>query len=147
MRMNISVPDDLAAAVRELDLPISAVCQAALRAEVDNIVAVAKGASMRPITVETGEPAVTQRFTGRWLVEPDREGTRSRDARDKDAYWGVALTRRGRFAIYVAHRDDRWPARLNDYDTLDEAFKHAPRDIIDRAAAELGETQVVWRDI
>jgi hypothetical protein len=147
MRMNISVPDDLAAAVRELDLPISAICQAALRAEVDNLVAVAKGASMRQITVETGEPTVTQRFTGLWLVEPDRDGTRSGNARDKDAYWGVALTRRGRFAVYVAQRDGRWPARLDDYDTLDQAFEHAPRDIIDRAAAELGETRVVWRDI
>ena len=36
MRVNISVPDDLAAAVRELKLPVSAICQSALRQEVSH---------------------------------------------------------------------------------------------------------------
>ncbi len=147
MRMNISVPDDLGAAVRELKLPISAICRNALRAEVDKPAAVAKGTSMQQITIETGEPSVTQGFIGRWLVEPNRDGTRSGSARDKDSYWGIALTRRGRFAVYVAHRYGRWPARLDDYDTLDQALEHAPRHIIMRAVAELGETGVIWRDI
>lgn len=35
MRMNISVPDELAERVRALDLPISSVCQKALSAEAD----------------------------------------------------------------------------------------------------------------
>lgn len=37
MRMNISVPDQLAEQVRELELPISSICQNALRDEVNRI--------------------------------------------------------------------------------------------------------------
>lgn len=37
MRMNISVPDDLANEVRKHDLPISAICQRALREEVNRL--------------------------------------------------------------------------------------------------------------
>ena len=40
-----------------------------------------------------------------------------------------------------------WPATLHDYDSLDAAAEHVPADIIARAAAELGETRVLWRDI
>lgn len=36
MRMNISVPDDLAAEVRGLDLPISRICQGALQTAVEH---------------------------------------------------------------------------------------------------------------
>jgi hypothetical protein len=42
---------------------------------------------------------------------------------------------------------DRWPAHLDDYDSLDQAAAHVPDEIIARAAAELGETRVLWRDI
>lgn len=37
MRMNISVPDILAEQVRERDLPISAICQRALREELERL--------------------------------------------------------------------------------------------------------------
>jgi len=30
------------------------------------------------------------------------------------------VTRRGRIAVYAAHRDRLWPARLDDYDNLDD---------------------------
>jgi ATP-dependent Clp protease ATP-binding subunit ClpC len=40
MRMNISVPDDLAKEVRERNLPISAICQRALAMEVGKLRAV-----------------------------------------------------------------------------------------------------------
>lgn len=33
-RLNISVPDDLAELIRSLELPISAICQRALKAEI-----------------------------------------------------------------------------------------------------------------
>jgi hypothetical protein len=148
MRMNISVPDELAAQVRDLELPISAICQNALRAEVENLAAIGEGVTMRQITVETGEPIMRQRFTGQWLVEPDRDKARSENALYRSLYWGVALTRRGRFAVYRAHRDGREPARLDDYDTLDQAkAEHTPADIIARAATALGETRILWRDI
>ncbi len=148
MRMNISVPDDLATAVRELELPISAICQHALRSEVVKARAVAQGGSMQEITIEVGDPILTQGFTGYWLVEPSRDETRTaEEGYDAGAYWGVALTKRGRIAVYTAHRNERWPASLNDYDSLDQAAGHVPADILARAAAELGETRVLWRDI
>jgi hypothetical protein len=102
---------------------------------------------MREITVDIGDPSLTVGFTGRWLVEPDADKSYSDNALHRDVYWGVALTRRGRFAVYRAHRDARGPARLTDYDTLDQAAENTPADIIARAAAELGETRVIWRDI
>jgi hypothetical protein len=103
---------------------------------------------MEKITVDVGDPALTVGFTGRWLVEPDMELTRtSEDGYDNGAYWGIALTRRGRIAVFTGHVNDRWPASLKDYDSLDQAAAHLPADIIARAASELGETRVLWRDI
>lgn len=233
MRMNISVPDTLAEEVRRRDVPISAVCQRALRDEVARLKAMddatdilvyveseqadpdpttwpgfdagmphliygrhpahglgwalyyERGAEagdnpddhfiggggpddvewalsnarswlslvatedMEEIKVEVGEPVLTVGFTGRWLVEPDSDETRSGEAgQDAGAYWGVALTKRGRIAVFVAHCNGRWPPSLRDYDSLDQAANNgAPADIVAMAAAELGEERVLWRDI
>lgn len=103
---------------------------------------------LEKITVEVGDPPLTVGFVGRWLVEPDSDTTRTgEDGHDAGAYWGVALTRRRRIAVYVAHCNGGWPATLDDYDDLDEAERHLPADIVARAAAELGEDRIVWRDI
>ena len=59
-------------------------------------------------------------FRGRWLVEPDPVKTRA--GLDKGTYWGVALTKRGRIAVYRAHVDQERPASLAGYDTLDNAI-------------------------
>jgi hypothetical protein len=75
---------------------------------------------MGEITVDIGEPRLTVGFTGRWLVEPDPDESRAgRRGYDTGAYWGVALTRRGRFAVFAASRHDRWAASLHAYDSLD----------------------------
>ncbi|MFL1431152.1 MULTISPECIES: hypothetical protein [unclassified Nocardiopsis] len=101
------------------------------------------------ITVEVGDPALTVGFRGRWLVTPDRDDTRtSEKGYDAGAYWGVALTERGRIAVYSAHCNDGWAPQLDDYDALRDA--EIPADIRAMAARELGETTestVVWRDI
>jgi hypothetical protein len=231
MRMNISVPDALAEQVRQHDLPVSAICQRALREELAQLQAIERagdiqvarvadmhldpdpanwpeidqskthlfygrnpehgdgwtlwyhldesdtmtdhfipgGANdvewalrqartwlrlvhgeqrMTKITVSVGEPLLTIGFTGRWLVEPDSDGTRTNEPdNDAGAYWGIALTQRGRIAVYTAHCNDGWPAHLEDYDSLDQAADHVPADIIGLAARELGEERVLWRDI
>ena len=101
---------------------------------------------MEEITIEVGEPAVDIAFTGRWLVQPDPDETRG--GSDAGAYWGVALTRRGRIAVYTAHCNDRWPAVLQDYDGLDQAADaDVPDHIIALAARELGEKRPVRLDI
>jgi hypothetical protein len=225
MRMNISVPDALAEQVRQRNLPISSICQRALREEVSRLHAIEAttdlqvyiaadepdpnpatwpnfdparphlvyghhpvhgegwmldheeggidgffpgyrsdvdavldrarallrhGAEsrMKEITVDIGDPSLTVGFTGHWLVEPSRDETRTaEDGYDAGAYWGIALTKRGRIAVYTAQCNERWPARLDDYDGLGQAAEHVPADIVAQAAAELGETRVVWRDI
>lgn len=103
---------------------------------------------LEKITVEVADPPLTVGFVGRWLLEPDPDATRTTlDGHDAGAYWGVAATRRGRIAVYVAHCNERWPAHLTDYDDLDQAAREIPADIIAQAAAALGEQRVLWRDI
>ncbi|MFI0453881.1 hypothetical protein [Actinomadura sp. 6N118] len=110
---------------------------------------------LEEITVEVGDPQVITGFVGRWLVEPDRD--KAQTAIDgygpAGEYMGVALTKRGRIAVYIAYRNENSPpARLEDYDTLDDAKRSAvPAHIAARAAQELGEylgaKRVIWRDI
>lgn len=229
--MNISVPDQLAKEVRQRDLPISAICQRALREEISKVRAVEEtvdikvlpaGAGSNPdphswpdftpkmphlvygrhpqygdgwtlwskldlgpddhpddyfipggpgdvlhaldsarrrlhlaregaeaITVEIGEPATTVGFKGHWLVEPDADRTRTgQEGPDAGAYWGVALTRRGRIAVVRAHCNEVWPTSLRDYETLNDAVEAGlPADFAAHAAAALGEDFILWRDI
>jgi hypothetical protein len=69
------------------------------------------------------------------------------DGYDAGAYCGVALTKRGRIAVYMAHCNEGWPAELRDFDSLDEAAKIVPEDILAEAAEAMGQERVVWRDI
>jgi hypothetical protein len=59
-------------------------------------------------------------------------------------YFGVAITGRVRFAVYVAYADRAWPNRLVDYDNLAEA---QPADIAAMAAAEPDRDEVFRLDI
>jgi hypothetical protein len=241
MRMNISVPDALAEEVRQRNVPISAICQRALREEVDRLRRVEstddilvyvesemaecfdpdptswpgfdpakptltykrhyiggrwelgwvldyelgdepgdnptddfapgepddppvdwarfvvrrsaeereRDRAMETITVETGpDYSLTEGFTGRWLVAPERDETRTgENGWDAGVYWGVALTARGRIAVYTAHCNQLYPGVLKSYETFDEAAKVLPPDITAQAAAELGEDYVIMRDI
>lgn len=98
------------------------------------------------LTVEVGEPPITVGFTGRWLVEPDPDETRA--GSDAGAYWGVALTGRGRIAVFVDHVNGRFPAELNDYDDLDAAEADGvPEEILAQAAAARGQVRILRRDI
>jgi hypothetical protein len=147
-KINVYVPDDLAEAMRQRQISVSSICQAALRREVTRL-EVEEATDLKEIVVETGSPAFETGFVGRWLVEPDADRTRSHThGQEHDAYWGVAVTRRGRIAVYAAHRDGLWPARLDDYDSLDDAASDdVPGDILARAATVLLADPVVWRDI
>lgn len=229
-KINVYLPDDLAEQVKARDLPVSAICQRALREEVTRVEAIKQTGDIkvivRPkgnpdydpervevpdyegqallvheedarwvegrwfliksdtgemkffpgpgpadqieealsearrqlqimdepelerITVQVGEQSLTVGFEGRWLVYPDPDHSRTREeSHDAATYYGVALTARGRIAVYSAHVNDWRPAELMDFDSLDDAEDHVPPDILARAAAELGEERVVWRDI
>ena len=64
MRMNISVPDTLAAEVRERKLPVSAICQRALSAEVGRLRAIEaadgdrEGEELARLAYAIGEPTL-----------------------------------------------------------------------------------------
>jgi hypothetical protein len=103
---------------------------------------------LKEIVVEVGNPEIATGFTGRWLVEPDTDDSRtSEEGWDAGLCWGLALTKRGRIAVYTAHCDGDWPAELHDYDNLSDAADDVPADILARATTQLGERRVVWRDI
>ncbi len=104
---------------------------------------------MEQITVETGEDYnITEAFTGRWLVEPDRKDSRTgEEGWDAGAYWGVAHTKRGNIAIYSAHCNEGFAGKLEVYKTLDDAGNDVPEDILAMAASAMGEKRVIWRDI
>ncbi|HYJ67764.1 MAG TPA: hypothetical protein VEX15_08875 [Nocardioidaceae bacterium] len=138
---NVDLPDDLAEQVRARELSVSAICARALRDEISHLQTIEQAVG---IIVQVGEPALDIGFSGRWLVEPDRDKTRA--GPDEGAYWGVALTKRARIAVYRAHVNK--PASLSDYDTLDNATAdEVPEEIIAFAKAALGEAHVIWRDI
>jgi hypothetical protein len=103
---------------------------------------------MERITVEVGDPPLTVGFVGRWLVEPDPDATRTGlDRVRRRAYWGVALTGAGGSRCTSRTATNAGPSHLGDYDGLGQAERDVPADIIARAAAELGEERIVWRDI
>lgn len=149
-KINVYLPDDLADAVRRHQLPVSTICQAALRRETERL-QVKGDTGLDHIIVEVGKPSYSTGFVGRWVVVPDPDDTHSTaPGQDADAYWGVAVTRRGRIAVYAAHRKGKWPARLDDYDSLEHAAEDdVPPDIIALASSVLVEDQddVIWRDI
>src|SRR5262245_27192539 len=141
--INVDLPDELANKVKAWDLPVSAICQRALKAEISHRQPIEQAAG---IIVQVGKPATDIGFRGRWLVEPDPNKTQA--GLEDGAYWGVALTKRGRIAVYRAHMDEEWPASLSDYDALDNAIADdLPEGIITKAKNELQETHVIWRDI
>ncbi|MEE1941708.1 type II toxin-antitoxin system CcdA family antitoxin [Streptomyces sp. TRM 70361] len=89
MRMNISVPDALAEQVRARDLPISAICQEALRDAVER--AAARERARENVT--SGIAAVVERLRGT-IDDRDRERLRSdRELREEGRDDGVAWAR------------------------------------------------------
>lgn len=148
-KVNIYLPDRLAEQVRAHEIPVSQVCQAALEKEVKRMATTAEmQKEMERIEVEMwrgdADEAFAERyelaFTGRWLLEPDPEETRTteRGHHDAGAYWGVALTAKGKIAVYVAHCNDGFAPGFHVYDDLGQ-FKNQnyPQDIIDQATAAL----------
>jgi hypothetical protein len=153
MKMTIYLPDELGETVKEAEsINVSAVCQKALRRELDHRAALANAdQGMERIEVEIADPGdgddrMKVAFVGKWLVRPNEHGTRFGD--DAGAFYGLALTRRQRIAVYVAHVNDRWPPDLIDYDSLDDAEEDGmPDRLIALAAGALGEDRAIELDI
>jgi post-segregation antitoxin (ccd killing protein) len=143
--INVYLPEDLAKAVKDAGIAVSPICQAALREElerVETITNMLEGMEDLEVTIEDRNGVPRKRvFEGRWLVYPDPDDSRAEsDDWDAGAYYGVALTGRGRIAVYAQHVNERWPAELNDYDELDDVpAEELPDNLRELAAEKLGE--------
>src|SRR5215469_13171723 len=149
-KTSIYLPDELAREVRAYRISVSEVSQAALRQAVSEARDKEKLMdSMTEISVETGDqPVLTEVFTGRWLIDPESERAQtSLKGFDRNACWGVALTKRGQIAVYAGHRFPSHPARLTVFPSLEEAARELPASVAKDAAAALGQRRVIHRDI
>ena len=150
-KTTIYLPDELAAELAKIP-NVSAVCQRAIREELQTMQAITEtGENVERIEVEIEGPRGVRvvRFFGQWLIEPDPDETRSiTPGTDPGVYWGVALTQRGRIAVYSAHVN-RGGGELHDYYSLEEAeYVGVPPDIIAEANGTLlTETPVYELDI
>lgn len=133
MRMNISVPDALAEEVREQNLPISAICQRALREEVNRVKARAEVTKKGFERVE-----VYDRRRDRDVAFQGRLIGRS-DDHDVDAW----LTPKNAIAVYDGTDEELYV--YNNYDEL--TADRAPGDLMAEVAASLGEKYVEELDI
>jgi hypothetical protein len=147
-RVNVYLPDELADGLAEVqDLNISATCQRALRKELTMMQTIAQSQEkMERIEVDVEDPKSsfvrTMAFRGRWLVEPSDE-----DAVEGCTY-GVALTGRGRIAVWTAPFDGF--AELEDFDNIDQMERSSQYpDVVvaDARAALSGTTPVVELNI
>jgi hypothetical protein len=149
-KINVYLPDPLAEAVRAHEIAVSPICQRALQQEVDRMTAQAKlTETMDRIPVElwapNGEP-YTASFVGTWLVPPDDDNRYSEA--DAGACYGIALTKRGRVAVYCYHVSGGWAPSLSDYDTLEAAGKDGqPGVLLAAAAGQVGDGFAVELDI
>jgi len=146
-KINIYVSEDLAVQIRQHQVPMSAICQRALREEIERMEATAKDQDFEVLVVETGDGRQrTERFMGRWVVAPDNNSRSSELGVDAGSCYGVADTAKGRIAVWVYHVNDGFAAQLNAYDDIEEAIEGGlPEDIADEYRAMRGEA--IWRDI
>jgi hypothetical protein len=146
-KINVYLQDDLADEVRKYQLPVSAICQQALRMEVEIMSSRTAAPAFTTLTVDTGaDRSRTEKFKGYWVIEPTDDKRSGDEGADAGACYGVARTARGRVAVYTYHVNDLWPADLSVYDDIDDAVAAGlPSDIVDEFLAEGG--QVVYRDI
>src|SRR5436190_7524480 len=117
-RVNVYLPDDLAAQAKQRDLPISQLAQRAIHKELDMQATITErprlatlAAKIDWITVRNGEDEIPTKFQGTWIVHPDEETGSFDDT-------GVALTGRGRFVVY--HESRYGFPQLHEFDTYDE---------------------------
>lgn len=109
-----------------------------------------KETNMETIEVETGDDVRPGRvaFTGLWLVNPADEIRTAEPNSDPGICYGVAETQRGRVAVYTYHINGGSPAKLNDYDSFEDAEKGGhPPDILSDASEVMGSDYVQKLDI
>jgi post-segregation antitoxin (ccd killing protein) len=132
MRTTVYLPDDLGEEVKQLDeLNVSAICQEALRRELDRrkqLAELAEGMGRQEVYIDELGNKVA--FTGRRLY----------DDGDRTAY----LTGRERIAVYDGFRQE-----LRQYDTFGDLVDgdHEDTKLVAAVAQALGEDYTIELDI
>jgi hypothetical protein len=138
VRMTIYIPDDLAEQVRDKlgDTNISAVCQAALRAELRRVETRGhiKGESYP--WIEVYDPAKRHDVT----FQGHEIGYRDLAAGAEETAW---LTPKGAIAVYLSGGE----ARLDIYDSFEEFAVDNPGPLLGQVAEALGEKWTEELDI
>jgi hypothetical protein len=95
------------------------------------------------------ETSYDAQFVGQWLLNPDPDETRTGEpGYDAGAYYGVALTQRGKIAVYVRHCNDGFAPELHTYSSFEEAERDGePADILAMASGAMGAGYVRKLDI
>jgi post-segregation antitoxin (ccd killing protein) len=153
-KVTIYLSDELEARVRDAGISMSPVCQQALTEEVEQMEArneLGDKMEAQRITLwrnNDESTAYDAEFVGTWLVYPDPDESRTTLSNyDNGAYWGIALTERQAVLVYSAHCNDNWAPNYQLYDSVTDAGRDVPEDILADAASQLGESYVVKLDV
>jgi hypothetical protein len=149
MNVNIYLPDDLGERVKNAELEISRICQAALLREVERYeaqTAARRKFKYTRIEVEVGNPKagplLTKAFEGHWLVK---------DFNDMGNSYSVALTKKGQLAIFHSHDSGQGYRGLDVYksvEALEKSFEGLmPEALLSKIASGLGTGGTVELDI
>lgn len=144
---DVSVWEQAEHAAKSARQSVSSLVAAALRSHLSTLESHRDRAGQVTVDMRDDMRAWTEAFAGRWLIEP---GDDNRGTEDAGACYGIALTAKGRIAVYSYHVNDRWPPHLGVYDNLDQAEAETsglPKELLAAAASEMGEQRIVWRDI
>lgn len=104
------------------------------------------------VDVGTEEWHHEKAFIGRWLVAYGEDSGTSEDIALSGGHWlttarwGVALTKRGKIAVFRSESYGE-PGSLEVFDSLNDAEDDVPADILAEAAAALGHKRVTLMDI
>lgn len=137
--VNIYLPGPLAKEAKERGLQISALAQRAIREELDRMSTTTEHPRLKEYLRQLGTLTAAgpdrsdYEFRGAWIIGPLEDCRSGEPGQDAGAVWSVAVTAKGRFAVHLAHCNNRWEPHLDDYDTLDEVLENLPDDV----AAEL----------
>jgi post-segregation antitoxin (ccd killing protein) len=139
-KISISLPDDLAAEVKEQlsDSDISAICQTALRAELDSGEAHAKAIAYAESTAKSGFERIVVRDDGE-----DKAFQGRKIGYADNSYQTAYLTPKGAIALWV-----EGDGRLYVYQNYEEfAAGEHPKDLVAEVAGWLGRRYVRELDI
>lgn len=146
VKRTISIPSDLDEELRAYELPISAICQKALRGAVEEL-----EDNRRRIVVTTTRGR--EGFLGRWIIRPDDDAALTELTKwrgqgkaiwDAGHHYAVAITEQGRLVVYVPETHTLTFCR-----TLPGTNMYLPEDVRERVKVMVDQTTeepIIWHE-